>query len=98
MTEHSSNHSPDYGRRVSSWHVRIDLFEDGDNTSAHAVFVDEHGRALDLGAFGAARRLPGTPPVPEIGDEVAASRALSFLAERLMENAVADVAAVTPTH
>jgi hypothetical protein len=77
---------------VSSWHVRIDLFENGDDTSAHAVFVDERGGALDLGAFGAARRLPGTPAVPEIGDEVAAARAL----QRLMENAMADVAAVTP--
>jgi Rv2632c-like len=98
MTVHSSPHTPDYGRRVSSWHVRIDLFEDGDNTSAHAVFVDEQGQPMELGAFGAARRLPGTPSVPEIGDEVAASRALSFLAERLMENAIADVAAVTPAH
>jgi len=98
MTEHPAQHSPDYGRRVSSWHVRIDLFEDGDNTSAHAVFVDEHGQALEMGAYGAARRLPGTPLVPEIGDEVAAARALRYLSERLMEDAVADVAAVTVTH
>jgi Rv2632c-like len=96
MTENSLHHSPDRGRRVSSWHVRIDLFENGDDTSAHAVFVDERGGALDLGAFGAARRMPGTPAVPEIGDEVAAARALQFLGERLMENAMADVAAVTP--
>ena len=98
MTKNSSHHSPDQGRRVSSWHVRIDLFENGDDTSAHAVFIDDQGRAMDLGAFGAARRLPGTPSVPEIGDEVAAARALRFLAERVMENAMADVAAVTPSH
>jgi hypothetical protein len=83
----------DPARHVTSWHVRVDVFEDGDNTSAHAVLVDEANSPLD--ALGAALRLPGTIPVPEIGDEVAVGRALRFLGDRLLSQAAEDVAALS---
>lgn len=62
--------------------------EDGDRTRAEAV--------LDLGGmyfhgFGEARRAPGDPDVPMVGEELSASRALSDLADKLLDAAAARI-------
>lgn len=79
-------------RRARSWRVDIDLFEAGDDTTAHAVLVAEAPRGLD--AQGKAHRNPADVDVPEIGDEVAVARALRRLSDRLFEAASAEITAV----
>jgi hypothetical protein len=71
------------------------------------IYIDEHegrtraearlhtGDATTLGGVGTARRNPADPEVPEIGDELAAARALSELAHNLLHAAASDIEAVT---
>jgi hypothetical protein len=85
---------------ISTWKVTIYLF-DGDDlrpTTAHAVLASAAGTSL-LGT-GHARRRPGDVDVPEIGDELAAARALRDLADQLLEATSGDIAAVEhhPVH
>lgn len=63
------------------WTVRISLAEAGDDTSAQAALTTGKGERV-IGS-GRARRSPGDPEVPEIGDELAVSRALADLAQKL---------------
>ena len=66
---------------AKQWTVQIYITEDGDDTHARAVL-----RTRDTSTItgrGAARRNPIDRAVPEIGDELAASRALEDLAIRL---------------
>ena len=79
-------------RHIRSWSVTVDLFEDGLETAAHAVLRSEAPEHLD--AHGTAHRRPADPDVPEIGDEIAAARALRRLADRLLETAEADIQAI----
>ena len=72
-----------------SWRVTIDLFEYGDDTTAHAVLLAEAPTHLD--ARGRAHRGPADAPMARIGDEVAVARALHRLADRLLEAASADI-------
>jgi hypothetical protein len=83
---------PATARHVKSWRVQLDLFESGDDTTAHAVLLSE--TPLRLEADGAARRHPADPSLPLVGDEVAAARALRRLADRLLGTASDDLAAV----
>jgi hypothetical protein len=80
-------------RHVSSWHVRVDIFEEGDTTTAHAVLVDKAASSQE--ARSSAVRLPGAVSVPEIGDEVAVARALRLLADQMLVMAAEDISAVT---
>jgi hypothetical protein len=80
-------------RHVKRWRVDVDVFEAGDDTTAHAVLVAETVSRLD--ASGAAHRGPRDPSVPEIGDEVAVARALRRLADRLLGVASDDIAGVS---
>ncbi|MFB4281601.1 dsRBD fold-containing protein [Nonomuraea sp. MTCD27] len=66
---------------AKEWTVRISLAEDGDDTAARATLTMGNGDRVT--GTGRARRNPADPAVPEIGDELAASRALADLAERL---------------
>ena len=77
---------------VATWHVDIHLFEAGDETEAHAVLLSGSTKPLD--ADGHARKRPGDFSVPEIGDELAAGRALRQLADQLLGTAAGDIAAV----
>ncbi|MEV5535765.1 DUF1876 domain-containing protein [Saccharopolyspora shandongensis] len=80
------------------WTVDIDLYEDADHTHAEARL---HTRdATDLRGKGKARRNPEDRNVPEIGDELAAARALYDLAHRLLKSAEIDVEQMTgePAH
>jgi hypothetical protein len=79
--------------RVRSWRVDIDLFESGDDTSAHAVLVAESPVRIE--ARGQAHREPSAAAVPEIGDEVAVARALRRLADRLLGTAAEDLEALS---
>lgn len=81
---------------VRSWRVDIDLFEAGDDTTAHAVLVAEAPRRLD--ARGEAHRNPADTSVPEIGDEVAVARALRRLSDRLLSVASSDLTGVEGRH
>jgi Domain of unknown function (DUF1876)/Domain of unknown function (DUF1918) len=80
-------------RHVKTWRVRLDLFESGDETTAHAVLSSDVTEALD--AHGEAHRSPQDPGAPQIGDEVAVARALRVLADRLLELASIDLEATT---
>ncbi|MFB7596156.1 DUF1876 domain-containing protein [Streptomyces sp. NPDC056160] len=71
------------------WTVQIYITEDGDETQARAVLTTRDTSSVT--GRGAARRNPIDRPVPEIGDELAASRALEDLAVRLNDVAADDI-------
>jgi Domain of unknown function (DUF1876) len=74
------------------WDLRIFISEDDndDVTTAKAVLMTSGGERYESVAY--ARRNPGDQPVPAIGDELAAGRALYGLAGRLMMDGAEDVA------
>jgi len=74
------------------WNVEITITEDDadTHTSARAVLTGHEGERHE--SVGLARRNPSDRPVPEIGDELAAGRALMDLADKLIEKAAEDVA------
>lgn len=81
-----------------TWKVVVHLFDADDlhdlgaTTKAHAVLTTSAGTTLD--GFGRARRAPQDLDVPEIGDELAAARALRDLADRLLRATSDDIAAI----
>ncbi|KES09104.1 hypothetical protein BU52_03370 [Streptomyces toyocaensis] len=70
------------------WKTRLYLFEEEGTTKARAV-VDTGTTVLT--GRGTARRNPADPEVPEIGDELAAGRALQDVGRQLMDIAKRDV-------
>jgi len=79
-------------RHVRTWRLEVQIFETGDDTTAHVVL--RSGEAEPLRADGHATRAPGDLDVPEIGDEIAVGRALRRMADLLMSTASGDLAAV----
>lgn len=80
-----------------NWTVQIRITEDGDDTRAEAVLTTDD-TAQDMVAVtgrGVAHRNPIDRPIPEIGDELAASRALEDLAIRLHDIASDDIVQLT---
>lgn len=75
---------------ITDWPIRLHITEEGDRTSAH---VELKTRDNVLRAEGAAKRNPHDPAVPEIGDEIAAGRALAELARQLLSAAADDIGA-----
>lgn len=73
---------------------RVDVFLSEDENRTHAV-ARLRTAAGELSADGTARRNPADQGVPEIGDELAAARALSALAHRLLDTATDDIEGVT---
>jgi len=82
---------------VHTWNVKIYLagadedevrFAD-ETTTAHAVLSTSSGTSLE--GFGHSRRAPGDVSVPEIGEELAAARALRDLADRLLKATSDDI-------
>jgi hypothetical protein len=75
---------------------RVDVFVDEiDDTTTHAearLYTNDDTRLV---GHGRARRNPADAAVPEIGDEIAAGRALMDLARTLLGAAGADVEQVT---
>ncbi|MBE1877396.1 dsRBD fold-containing protein [Myceligenerans pegani] len=77
------------GSRTLTWQVEITLNESSGSTTAEATV-----RGLpEVRAVGHARKAPEDPEVPQIGDEIAAARALRRLADRLLAVAEDDVSA-----
>lgn len=95
MVPTNANALPDTRRHVQHWQVDINLYEDGDTTTADAVLHTPAPRALR--SRGKAHRRPDDPDVPEIGDEIAAAHALRRLASHLLEVAESDLQGVHPT-
>ena len=79
--------------KAKQWNVQIFITEEGDDTHARAVLTTR-GTSTVTGR-GAARRNPIDRPIPEIGDELAASRALEDLAIRLHDVASDDIVQLT---
>jgi uncharacterized protein DUF1876 len=81
-----------------TWKVAIYLFDaddpghDNGVTKAHAVLTTSSGTTLD--GYGRARRAPSDDDVPEIGEELAAARALRHLADRLLSATSDDLEAI----
>ena len=74
---------------TKKWSVDIYLYEDENATAANAVLRSDVPGPLDV--RGEARRRPADPDMPKVGDEVAVSRALRRLADRLLEMASNDI-------
>ncbi|MGW6908403.1 DUF1876 domain-containing protein [Streptomyces sp. NPDC054940] len=76
-----------------NWTVRIHITEDGDDTRAEAVLTTQNASpdSSTVTGRGVAHRNPIDRPIPEIGDELAASRALEDLAIRLHDIASDDI-------
>ena len=83
---------------ASTWKVTIYLFDvddarhDAGVTKAHAVLCTSSGTTLD--GYGRACRAPRDGDGPEIGEELAAARALRNLADRLMSATSDDIEAI----
>jgi len=79
--------------REKHWHVDIFIDEHDEKTRAQARLhnPDETGFV----GIGTARLNPSDINVPKIGDELAASRALSDLAHRLLDATAGDIEAIT---
>jgi Domain of unknown function (DUF1876) len=84
--------------REKRWDVEIHIDEHDDRTRAQARLRnrDETG----LVGVGFALLNPRDANVPEIGDELAVSRALAELAHQLLEAAAGDIEGITgrPSH
>ena len=83
---------------VKQWTVTIDIDEHEGHTRAVARLHDRDTERLT--GVGLARLDPADRDVPEIGDEIAAARALSDLSHRLLQSATEDVEQSTgmPAH
>lgn len=78
--------------QIKTWHVEVFIYEDDDATSARAVL---HGSSPGHPeGVGHTRRSPDDAAIPEIGDEVAAARALHHLADALLAVASEDIEAI----
>ena len=82
---------------VDDWPIRLSLTEEDARTVARVVLTTKDNT---LAAEGVAVRNPHDSDVPEIGDELAAGRALTELGRLLISAAAADVAAIgdEPVH
>lgn len=74
---------------TSEWTVRLHLFEDDEGTTKAHLILDT-GTA-ELTGHGTAHCHPADANVPEIGDELAAGRALNNLARQLLKTAEHDI-------
>src|SRR5690606_7627582 len=82
---------------TKNWTIDIQITEDDtdSNTLARAVLTSPDGKRHE--SVGLARRNPSDRPVPQIGDELAAGRALMALADKLIGEAAEDVAQFSGT-
>ena len=66
------------------WHATITFTEDDKRTRADAV-LELHSQRFH--GWGQAKRSPGDPKVPVVGEELAAARALADLSHQLLHAA-----------
>ena len=76
---------------TNSWTVEVSFEENPETTEAEAV-LDLGGRRF--GGWGRSRRNPTDADVRQIGDELAAARALADLSHKLLEQAVAAIESI----
>jgi len=83
---------------TKTWTVDVQLTEEGGRTRAEArlhgdgaMQLGKLGTGGEMRARGTARCHPNDADVPAIGDEVAASRALSDLAHQLLDAAAHNI-------
>lgn len=74
---------------IGTWRLEVTMLHVGNETRAHAVLV---GDAPAIEGVGNARRNPDDADIPQLGDEIAAARALHRLADHLLHAAAADIA------
>jgi hypothetical protein len=77
---------------IDSWPVEISLREDGGRTVAEAQLASG---GAGLVGHGLARRNPDDQEVTQIGEEIAAARALSDLAHQLLTDAAGQIEGIT---
>jgi len=82
---------------TETWHVDLFLAESGKDTTARAVLHGSSAATQPVGT-GRARRAAGDPSVPEIGQEVAAARALHALSHELLRLAEHDIEVLEDDH
>jgi hypothetical protein len=70
------------------WSIDLVIDESAEVTEAKAL-LSVGGR--ELGAWGRARRAPGDPDRPRIGEELAVARALADLSHQLVDAAAAEI-------
>lgn len=75
------------------WRVEIIIDEEDDRTYAEARL--HTGAGTQVRGVGRAKLNPADDDIPEIGDELAAARALTDLGHRLLLTAAADIESVT---
>lgn len=85
-------HAPTGPGHIKTWQVELQIFEHDGDTTANAVLHSES--ATRVQGSGTAHRNPHDVLVPEIGDEVAVSRALRRLADQLLSTAASDISDV----
>jgi hypothetical protein len=73
---------------VDSWPVEISLHEDDGQTRAEARLARD---GVGMIGRGLARRDPGDREVMQVGEEIAAARALSDLAHQLLSDAAGQI-------
>ena len=78
---------------TKQWTITVDIDEQEGSTLAQASVHTPTGH--DVTGIGEAQRNPLDPSVPEIGDELAVSRALRNLAERLLHATEKDISGAT---
>jgi len=77
---------------VDSWPVEISLHEEDGNTRAEARLARG---GVGMTGHGLARRHPDDQEVTQIGEEIAAARALSDLAHQLLSGAAGQIEGIT---
>ncbi len=77
---------------VDSWPVEISLHEEDSETRAEARLTKD---GVGMAGHGVARRNPGDQEVTQIGEEIAAARALSDLAHQLLSDAAGQIEGIT---
>lgn len=77
------------------WSVDIFVDEHEDERTTHAEARLHTNDKTHLVGRGTARRNPADNEIAEIGDELAVARALSALANELLQAAVSDIEAIT---
>jgi hypothetical protein len=80
---------------ADSWPVEIVLREQDRETRAEARLTSQ---GIAIAGFGRARRNPDDRQVTQIGEEIAAARALSDLAHRLLSYAAEQIEDITHEH
>ena len=77
---------------VDIWPVEISLHEEDRETRAEARLAKDGGGMV---GHGLARRNPHDQEVTQIGEEIAAARALSDLAHQLLSDAAGQIEGIT---